>query len=72
MKEEIIRVKHLAYCSNDPVVQTGAIDTLAAYGEQEAVDAITEVINLSGISNQVREHGLRTIEYIRSRKKNSN
>jgi hypothetical protein len=66
--EEITRVKHLAYCSNEPVVQTGAIDALATYGEQ-AIDAIDEVVNLSGISDQVKEHGLQTIEGI---KKNSN
>jgi hypothetical protein len=64
VREEIIRVKHLAYCSGDPVVQAGAIDTLAAYGEQ-AIDAITEVISLYNISDQVKEHGLKTIEYIK-------
>jgi hypothetical protein len=68
-EEEVTRVKHLAYCSNDPVVQTGAIDALATHEEQQAIDAITEIINLSGISDQVREHGQSTIEYIKSRKK---
>jgi hypothetical protein len=41
------------YISSEPADQTKAIDTLAAYGEQ-AVDAITEVINLFDISDQVR------------------
>jgi hypothetical protein len=67
-QEEIIRVKHIAYCSSEPVVQTGAIDALATYGEQ-AVDAINEVVNLSDISDQAKEHGLQAIEDI---KKNSN
>ena len=63
-EEAITRVKHLVYSSSDAVVQTGAIDTLAAYGEQ-AIDAIIEVISLSNISDQVKEHGLKTIEYIK-------
>ena len=62
--EAIARVKHLVYSSNDVVVQTGAIDTLATFGEQ-AVDAINEVINLSSVSYGVKEHGLKTIEYIK-------
>lgn len=65
--EEITRVKHITYSSSDPVVQTGAIDALAAYGEQ-AIDAIDEVVNLSDISDQVKDHGLLTIDDI---KKNS-
>ena len=65
--EEITRVKHIAYSSSEPIVQTGAIDALAAYGEQ-AIGAIDEVVNLSDISDQVKEHGVRTIEDI---KKNS-
>ena len=64
MREEIVRVKHLVYCSSEPVVQTGAIDTLAAYGEQ-AIDAITEVIRMSNIGDGVKEHGLKTIKYIK-------
>jgi hypothetical protein len=67
VREEIVRVKHLVYCSSEPVLQTGAIDTLAAYGEQ-AIDAITKVISLFNISDQVMEHGLKAIEDI---KKNS-
>ena len=63
-EEAITRVKHIVYSSNDTIVQTGAIDTLATFGGQ-AVDAINEVINLSGISNSVKEHGLKTIEYIK-------
>jgi hypothetical protein len=65
--EEITRVKHIAYISSEPLVQTGAIDALAAHGER-AIDAIDEVVNLFDISDQVKEHGLRTIEDI---KKNS-
>ncbi|HEY7081332.1 MAG TPA: hypothetical protein VH500_16665 [Nitrososphaeraceae archaeon] len=68
-EEEITRVKHLAYCSNDPVVQTDAIDALATHEEQQAIDAITEIINLTGISDQVKEHGQSTIKYLKSRKK---
>jgi len=63
-EEAIVRVKHLVYSSNDVVVQTGAIDTLATFGEQ-AVDAINEVINLSSVSDGVKEHGLKSIEYIK-------
>jgi len=62
--EAIAREKHLVYSSNDVVVQTGAIDTLATFGEQ-AIDAINEVIKLSSVSDGVKEHGLRSIEYIK-------
>lgn len=37
------------YASSEPADQTKAIDTLTASGGQE-IDAITEVINLSDIS----------------------
>ena len=63
-EEAIARVKHLVYSSNDVVVQTGAIDILATFGEQ-AVDAINEVINLSSLSDGVKEHGLKSIKYIK-------
>ena len=62
-EEAITRVKHLIYNSSDAVVQTGAIDTLA-FGEP-AIDAINEGIGLSSISDGVKEHGLKTIEYIK-------
>ena len=52
---KIISAKHKFYISSEPADQTEAIDTLEAYGEQ-AIDAITEVINLSGISDQIREY----------------
>jgi acyl transferase domain-containing protein len=60
---EIISAKHQFYISSEPADQTKAIDTLAAYGEQ-AIDFITEVINLSDISDQVRDHGREAIEGI--------
>ena len=63
-EEAITRVKHLIYNSSDAVVQTGAIDTLAIFGES-AIDAINEGIGLSSISDGVMEHGLKTIEYIK-------
>ena len=62
--EAITGVKHIVYSSNDTIVQTGAIDTLATFGQQ-AVDAINEVVSLSGVSDDVKEHGLKTIEYIK-------
>ena len=62
--EAIARVKHLVYSSSDTVVQTGAIDTLATFGEH-AIEAINEVINLSSVSDGVKEHGLKTIKYIK-------
>jgi hypothetical protein len=40
------------YTSSEPSDQTEAIDTLTASGGQE-IDAITEVINLSDISEHV-------------------
>lgn len=40
------------YTSSEPNDQTEAIDTLTASGGQE-IDAITEVINLSEISEHV-------------------
>jgi len=61
---KIVSAKHKFYISSEPADQTEAIDTLAAYGEQ-AIDAITEVINLFDISDQVREHGLESIEDIK-------
>jgi hypothetical protein len=67
-EDAITRVKHIVYSSNDTIVQTGAIDTLATFGQQ-AVDAINEIISLSGVNDGVKEHGLKTIEYI---KENSN
>lgn len=63
-EEQFIRIKHLAYCSSNPAVQIGAIDTLAAYGEH-GVDAINEVVNLSDISDRVRKYGLQTIGNIK-------
>jgi hypothetical protein len=61
---KIVSAKHKFYISSEPADQTEAIDTLAAYGEQ-AIDAITEVITLSDISDQVREYGLDAIEGIK-------
>ena len=63
-EEAIARVKHSVYNSSDAVVQTGAIDTIAIFGES-AIDAINEGIGLSSISDGVKEHGLKTIEYIK-------
>jgi hypothetical protein len=63
-EERIIRIKHLAYCSNEPTVQMRALDSLAAYGKQ-AISAITDVINLPNIGDQVKAHGLKTIEDIK-------
>jgi hypothetical protein len=65
-EERIIRIKHLAYCSNDPTVQIRAIDALAAYGNQ-AIIAITDVINLPNIDDKVKAHGLETIEDIKKK-----
>jgi hypothetical protein len=61
---KIVNAKHKFYISSEPTDHTKAIDTLAAYGEQ-AIDAITEVITLSDISDQVREYGLDAIEGIK-------
>jgi hypothetical protein len=58
---KIVSAKHKFYISSEPADQTEAIDTIAAYGEQ-AVDAITEVINLFDISDQVRDYGQEAIE----------
>ncbi len=65
-EERIIRIKHLAYCSNDPTVQMRTIDALAAYGKQ-AISAITDVINLPNIGDHVKAHGLETIEDIKKK-----
>lgn len=61
---EIVCAKHKFYISSEPADQTEVIDSLAAYGEQ-AINAITEVINLSDISDQVREYGQEVIEDIK-------
>ena len=61
---EVVFAKHQIYTSSEPADQTKAIDTLAAYGEQ-AINALTEVINLSDISDKVREYGRKTIEGIK-------
>jgi len=63
-EEAITRVKHLICNFSDAVVQTGAIDTLATFGES-AIDTINEGIGLSSISDGVKEHGLKTIKYIK-------
>jgi hypothetical protein len=60
---KIVSAKHKFYISSEPADQTEAIAILAAYGKQ-AVEAITEVINLFDISDQVREYGLEAIEDI--------
>ena len=61
---EVICTKHQFYTSSELADQTKAIDTLAAYGEQ-AINALTEIINLSDISDQVREYGRKAIEGIK-------
>jgi len=61
---KIVNAKHKFYISSEPADQTKAIDTLAAYGEQ-AINALTEVINLSDISDQVRDYGREAIEGIK-------
>ena len=63
-EEEMIRIKHLAYCSNESSTQIRAIDTLASYGIQ-AIDAITRVINLPTVNNHVKAHGLNVIKDIK-------
>jgi len=61
---KIVSAKHKFYISSEPADQTEAIETLAAYGEQ-AVGAISEVINLFDISDHVREYGQEAIEDIK-------
>lgn len=63
-EEEMIRIKHLAFCSNKPAIQIRAIDTLAAYGKQ-AIEAINRVINLPTVNNRVKVHGLTVIKDIK-------
>jgi hypothetical protein len=63
-EEEIIRIKHLAFCSNKPAIQIRAIDTLAAYGKQ-AIEAITRVINLPTVNDRVKAYGLNVTEDIK-------
>ena len=70
-EERIIRIKHLAYCSNDPTIQIRAIDALAAYGKQ-AINAITDVINLPNMGDRVKAHGLETIEDIKKKLESNN
>jgi hypothetical protein len=61
---DIVSAKHQFYTSSEPADQTKAIDTLTAYGEK-AINFITEVINLSDISDQVRKYGQEVIENIK-------
>jgi hypothetical protein len=61
---KIVSAKHKFYISSEPADQTNAIDTLAAFGEL-AINALTEVINLSDISDQVRDYGRGAIEGIK-------
>jgi hypothetical protein len=65
-QDPINRIKHLIYCSSDPIVQIGAIDALASYGEQ-AIEAITEIISSSNISDQVRTYGSKMIKDIKKK-----
>jgi hypothetical protein len=61
---KIASAKHKFYISSKPADQTEAIDALASYGEQ-AVGAITEVINLFDISEYIRGYGQEAIEDIK-------
>jgi hypothetical protein len=45
-------------------MQIVAIDALAAYGQQ-AINAMTEIINRPDIENQVKAHAMKTIENIK-------
>jgi hypothetical protein len=60
----------LAYCSSKPIIQIGTIYALAEYGTQ-AINAITEVINLPSIDDQVKKHGLKIIENMKNEYTNS-
>ncbi|HEY7228023.1 MAG TPA: hypothetical protein VH481_07850 [Nitrososphaeraceae archaeon] len=63
-KDQINRIKHLIYSSKEPIVQIAAIDALAEYGEQ-AINAITEIISSTNISDQVRTYWSNIIKNIR-------
>ena len=63
-QDQIQRIKDTANSSTEPIVQAGAIDALKEYGKQ-AIDAISEVVNLPIVDGQVKEHGLKVIEDIR-------
>lgn len=64
IEDHIIRIKHLVYCLRLPTMQIVAIDALAAYGQQ-AINAMTEIINRPDIENQVKAHAMKTIENIK-------
>jgi hypothetical protein len=63
-EEEIIRIKHLVYCSNKPEIQIEAIASLKKYGKY-AIHAISDIIGLFDIDVQVKIYGLKVIEDIR-------
>ena len=62
--ERIKKLKDVAKESTLVNVRKATIDALAAYGER-AIPAITEVVE-SSITEEVKVHGLQTIERLRT------
>ena len=51
----------------DPNLKKKAIDTLAAYGNSEAILAIVEIVDAAG-NPEVKEYGLEVIKRIKEEK----
>jgi hypothetical protein len=64
-QDQINRIKHITYCSNEAIIQMGAISALGAYGKP-AINAINELINCPSMDKEVKTNALSIIESIKN------
>jgi len=64
-QDQINRIKHITYCSEEAMIQMSAIDALGAYGKP-AIKAINELINCNCIDKEVKAHALSVIERMKN------
>ena len=69
MSEEIKKLKEVGRGEPDPNLKKKAIDTLAAYGNSEAIKAIVEIVDMTRFL-EVKEYGLEAIKRIKEEKVN--
>jgi hypothetical protein len=63
-KEHIENIKMQAIATLDPVKKNSAIDTLEAFGNDAAIDAIFAIMSSTG-DTEVTKHGNEAIQRIR-------
>jgi hypothetical protein len=69
-KEHIENIKMQAIATLDPVKKNRAIDTLEAFGDDAAIDAILAVISSTSTS-EVHKHGNEAIQRMKRSKQSS-